>query len=219
MTRVLVVFSSFFGANAELASLVEPILVSAGAEVCVRRAEQLTPDGHARVYAGIDLGDAHEQAAPPATGDDLVWADGIILSSPSHTGLLSSAMKDFIDTHHEAAVAAKFLNRTFTAMATSGFAHAGQERVVGDLNAVAAAWGCILVPPSTANADINTLDGNPFGLSFVLEHGKLTSVDNVQIALTAHLTRFVAVTAATEPLRERNEVAPTHKRSTIADAL
>jgi NAD(P)H dehydrogenase (quinone) len=81
------------------------------------------------------------------------------------------------------------------------FAHAGQERVVDDLNAVGAAWGCVLVPPGTANTVINRLDGNPYGLSFVLEHGRIVDVDVATEVLGAHLGRFAAVTDAVATLR------------------
>ena len=111
-------------------------------------------------------------------------------------------MKAFIDANHEAAVNGKYLNKTFTGMATSGFAHAGQERVVDDLNAVAAAWGCLVVTPSTANPDLNRLNGNPFGLSFVLQHGKIADVDVVTQVLKIHFKRFVAVTEALTSLKE-----------------
>ncbi|MFM9378791.1 hypothetical protein, partial [Gordonia sp. VNK21] len=102
---------------------------------------------------------------------------------------------------HDAAVAGAYLNKTFTAMATSAFAHAGQERVVDDLNAVGAAWGCVLVPPSTASATMNKLDGNPYGLSFVLAHGKIADTAVAAEVLSEHLSRFVAITDALAPVR------------------
>ena len=182
--RILIVFSSLFGANAELARLTEQAVTEAGAQVRTRGVPQL-------VLADRQVPQAQ---APSATAADLDWADGLILSSPSHTGLPSAAIKAFIDEHHEAAVEGKYLNKTFTSMSTSGYAHAGQERVVNDLNAAAAAWGCIIVPPSTANTRINRLDGNPYGLSFVLSDGKLPDTAAAETLLRTHLERFVTVT-------------------------
>ncbi|WP_424465857.1 flavodoxin family protein [Pseudoclavibacter helvolus] len=187
MARILVLFSSLFGANAQLAGLASEALSAAGAEVRMRRVAEVALPG--------DVQTAAEGAAVADTAD-LEWADGFVFSSPAHTGLLSASMKAFIDQHHDAAVAGRFLDTTFTAMATSGFAHAGQERVVDDLNAAAAAWGCVIVPPSTANPVINKLNGNPYGLSFVLEHGKLADAALAEEAISAHLARFAAVTAA-----------------------
>lgn len=218
MARILFVYSSLFGANAELAGLVESALGAAGAEARIRHVREVAlPDD---VQPSAEVGEF-------ATADDLAWADGFIFSSPSHTGLPSASIKAFIDENHNAAVAGAFLNTTFTAMATSGFTHAGQERVVDDLNAVGAAWGCVIVPPSTANPVLNKLDGNPYGLSFVLSHGKLPDADVAAQVLAEHLTRFVAVTealAAVRPARQAAHTdaaiaAPAHTPANAADVF
>lgn len=191
MVKILIAISSNFGANMKLAQILSPVLEGLGASVRVRRVEPHAPSSE---LSKLEY----------ASADDLEWADGFVFSSPSHTGLMSSAMKAFIDAHHDAAVTGRYLNKAFTGMATSGFAHAGQERVVDDLNAVAAAWGCLVVTPSTANADINRLNGNPFGLSFVLQHGKIPDDEGVTEVLNIHFKRFVSVTAALIPLRENS---------------
>ena len=192
MARVLVVFSSVFGANAQLAQLTEAALASVGAQARVRRVREIVMDDVVRPEAA---------EAEIVSAEDLDWADGIVLTSPSHTGLPSASVKAFIDEHHDSAVHGTFVNKTFAAMATSGFAHAGQERVVDSLNAVGAAWGCVLVPPSTADPTINKLDGNPFGLSFVLSHGRLPDSEVAAEVLSEYFRRFTAVTEALAPLR------------------
>jgi len=198
MASVVVVTSSLFGANAQLAALAQAVLRDLGAEVRLRGVKQLVLE---------DRMAAEAKSMTEATQEDLAWADGLVFTSPSHTGLLSASIKAFIDENHEVASTGAFLNKTFTAMATSAFAHAGQERVVDDLNAVAAAWGCILVPPSTVDATINKLDGNPYGLSFVLAHGAIPDVDAARDVLRVHLGRFVAVTDALAPLRQERGAA------------
>lgn len=182
--RVLIVFSSLFGANAELAQLTEQAATRAEAEARIRGVPQLV----------LSDWQVPQAQAPSATAEDLDWADGLIFSSPAHTGLPSASIKAFIDEHHSASVEGRYLNKTFTSMSTSGYAHAGQERVVNDLNAAAAAWGCIIVPTSTANARINQLDGNPYGLSFVLTDGKLPDTESTRVLLQTHLERFVMIT-------------------------
>lgn len=191
MPKILVVFSSLFGANAALADDIQKVLLEEGAEVRVRGVKQIV------------LAEAQKPAAaehPDATGEDLAWADGYVFTSPAHTGLLSAAMKAFIDENHDAAVAGDYLNKTFTAMSTTGFKHGGQERVVDELNAAGSAWGCVIVPPSTANPSLNKLDGNPWGLSFVLEDGRLPGQVEMAEVLAPHMRRFVAVTRSLLPL-------------------
>ncbi|GAA4261798.1 flavodoxin family protein [Dactylosporangium darangshiense] len=187
MARILIVYSSLSGANAMLAGLAASALGATGAEVRVRRVPEVAFPGAVQPAA---------DGVKAVSADDLAWADGFVLSSQSHTGLLSASIKAFIDAHHDAAVAGSYLNKTFTAMATSAFAHAGQERVVDELNAVGAAWGCILVPPSVASARLNVLNGNPYGLSFVLEQGRIPDTDAAREVLDAHLHRFAAITDA-----------------------
>lgn len=212
MVRVLVVHSSLFGANARLAGLVQEALEESGAQVRSRGVRQV-------VLASAQVEPA--AAIPLASADDLEWAEGFVFTSPSHTGLPSAAIKAFVDENHDAAVRGAYVDKTFTAMATSGFAHAGQERVVDDLNAVAAAWGCVLVPPSTAFDRINALNGNPFGLSFVLSHGEIVDVESASTVLRLHLGRFVSVTSALARARTGRDGAaasPEHPARAV-DAL
>jgi NAD(P)H dehydrogenase (quinone) len=192
MAKILVVFSSFHGANVELAGAVESVLHGLGAQVRTRSVREVLLRENQKTA---------ERAFARVTADDLAWADGFVVSSPSHTGLPSASIKAFIDEHHAQAIAGAYANKTFTAMATSEFAHGGQELVVGFLNAAAAAWGCVLVPPSTAYPEINKANGNPYGLSFVLVNGRVADAKATESVLRAHLARFVAITDALASLR------------------
>ena len=185
MSRILVVFSSLYGANAELAGMIRPALARSGAEVRLRGVAQHVLPGQmvARAKSAI--------AVAPA---DLEWADGFVLTSQVHSGMISASMKAFIDEQHDAAETGAFLDRTFTAMATGAYGHAGHEHVVDELNLAGAVWGCVLVPPSGADAALNHQNGNPWGLSFGLRHGRIADRQSAAAALQAHLRRFAAVT-------------------------
>lgn len=207
--RILVVYSSLFDANAELAEDVEATLTGLGAQVRVRGVKQIVLAESQKAMAA---------AHPIATAEDLDWADGYVFTSPAHTGLLSAAMKAFVDENHDDAVAGKYLNKTFTAMSTTGFAHGGQERVVDDLNAIAGAWGCLVVTPSTGNTRLNQLVGDPWGLSFQVEEGALPVGNQIQETLRIHLRRFVELTECLLPQIRRN--TPTQvPRNMAADVL
>ena len=183
--KVLVVFSSIFGANAALAEQCQAALEEAGADVRVRGVPQL-------VLGEYEVESA--KAHPKATTEDLEWADGYILTSPAHTGAMSASIKAFVDSEHDGALAGKYEDKTFTAMATAELPHSGQEAVVKQLNSLGSAWGCVIVPPSTANPSLNASDGNAFGLSFTLEKGKLP--EGIKPVLSQHLDRFVKLTYA-----------------------
>ncbi len=220
MPKVLVVFSSIFGANAALASQVEEVLRDQGAEVRVRGVPQL-------VLAKYEVEAA--KAYPKATQADLEWADGYVVTSPVHTASLSASLKAFVDGVHEGAVAGKYEDRTFTSMVTADLLHSGQEVVAKQLNNIGEAWGCLIVAPSTASASLNAEDGNAFGLSFTLEKGKLP--ENIGPVLEEHLARFVRLTGALAPGRSPDHalehadpivaetVDPSAHRHMIGDAL
>ena len=185
MPKVLVVFSSIFGANAALAAQVKKVLEEEGAEVRVRGVPQLV------------LGQYEAEAAkeyPKATQADLEWADGYVMTSPVHTASLSASLKAFVDEVHDGAVSGKYEDRAFTSMVTADLTHSGQEVVAKQLNNIGEAWGCLVVAPSTASPTLNAEDGNAFGLSFTLEKGKLPP--GIAPVLTEHLSRFVRLTEA-----------------------
>jgi multimeric flavodoxin WrbA len=100
MARILIVYSSLFGANTTLAGLAASALGATGAEVRVRRVREV---------ALLDAVQPAVDGAKVASGDDLAWADGFVLSSQSHTGLVSASIKAFIDEHQDAAVAREVL--------------------------------------------------------------------------------------------------------------
>lgn len=207
MARILVVFSSLFGANAELAGLIRPVLARLGAEHRLRGVAQ-------HVLPAQMVSQA--KSAVAATGSDLEWADGFIFTSQIHTGMISASMKALIDEHHDAAETGAFLDKTFTAMATGAYDHAGHEHVVDQLNTAAAVWGCVLVPPSGADAAINHQNGNPWGLSFGLRHGRIADRESASAVLQAHLRRFAAVTEVMAAARDSGLSPGRHPRRRVS---
>lgn len=67
------------------------------------------------------------------------------------------------------------------------------------------------MPPSTANSVINKLNGNPYGFSIVLEHGKLADTALAEDVISAHLARFAAATAAVAAGRAPSPVSNIRK--------
>lgn len=211
-TRILVIFSSIFGANAALAKRAEGILHSLGADVRVRGIPQVVLAQYESELA---------KTAPKASRDDLEWADGFVFLSPVHSGTYAASVKAFVDNHHDDALSGAFLNKTFTAMVTAELEHSGQEAAAIGLNEIAAIWGCLAVTPSTAQNDLNLLDGNAFGLSFTLRKGKLP--EGIDEVLHAHLSRFCDVTqklvrsAKEAPAPANNDTGPQRLPQTFVE--
>src|SRR3954469_6667930 len=97
MPKIAIVAYSSTGNTWRIAEAAAEGARSVGAEVRLRRVAELAPD------AAIDSNPAwraHVAAprdVPVATPDDLEWADGFLLGSPTRFGLPSSQLKQFID--------------------------------------------------------------------------------------------------------------------------
>ena len=98
MTKIAVVYYSATGNIAAMANAIGEGAASVGAEVRVRRVAETAP---ADAIASNPKWQAHfdEMANEPlATLDDLEWADGIALGSPTRFGGPASQLKSFLDT-------------------------------------------------------------------------------------------------------------------------
>ena len=100
MARVLIVYHSETGNTEKMAFEVAKGAEEAGAEVRLKRVEE-------------------------ATNDDLVWADGIIIGSPTYFGLPSAEIKKFIDK--SVSIRGKLENKIGAAFSSSGHRAGGRE--------------------------------------------------------------------------------------------
>ena len=95
MSKLAVIYYSATGHGTSMAKRVAAAAEAAGAEVRVRRvAETQEPASFAQNHAWTANYEAHRQL-PPATGDDIVWADAVIFGSPTRFGSVASAIAGF----------------------------------------------------------------------------------------------------------------------------
>ena len=98
MTRITVVFYSTYGTNHAIADAAAEAARAAGAEVRLVRIPETAP---AEVVAGQDgwKAEADRAAAiPVVTPEDLEWAHGIFLASPTRYGGMASQTRAWLDT-------------------------------------------------------------------------------------------------------------------------
>src|SRR5262245_33785517 len=97
MTKVAVIYYSATGNVHALAEALAEGAAQAGAEVRLRRVAELAPpeaiDSNPAWRAHLDT-TADIQVA---TNDDLRWADGVALGSPTRFGNISAQLKQFLD--------------------------------------------------------------------------------------------------------------------------
>ncbi|WP_158892308.1 NAD(P)H:quinone oxidoreductase [Amycolatopsis anabasis] len=165
-TRILVVYYSATGNTAALASSLAKGAEEAGAEVRLRTVAETAPAEaiatNPRWQAWVDSGPHAELA----TLDDLDWADGLAVGSPTRFGGPASQLKSYLDTTGGLWAKGKLANKVATSFTTASTAHGGLESTLLAINNAFYHWGAIVVPLGYADAHLLE-SGNPYGGSFV----------------------------------------------------
>jgi NAD(P)H dehydrogenase (quinone) len=147
----------------------------------IHRLAGAAAEGAADVGATVRLLRVRDDAAlpPPAaagTGqpvaeaslDDLLWADGLVLGTPTYYGNVSAPLKRFIDSTSALWKRGLLSGRPVTGLTSSTCTHGGREATLLALYHSMYHWGALIVPSGQAGpaARLNAeLGGNPYGLS------------------------------------------------------
>ncbi|MFD0366253.1 NAD(P)H:quinone oxidoreductase [Nocardia sp. GCM10030253] len=162
--NLTIVYYSATGTIAELARAMADTAEQAGNEVRVRRVEELAP----RTAIDAKLAWAAHAAAtanvPTATADDLIWADAVIMGSPTRFGNIASQLKQFIDTLSGPWSQGLLADKVYSGFTSAGTAHGGHESTLLALMNTFIHFGGVIVPPGYSHPDKFT-DGNPYGTS------------------------------------------------------
>lgn len=190
--RILVVYYSATGNVAQLGHAIAEGAREAGAEVRTRRvAETAPPEAVAsnprwqQFLSSTDLD-------PIATLDDMAWADGIAIGSPTRFGGPASQLKAFLDTTGGMWMKGQLLDKVCTAFTSASTGHGGLESTVLAINNHCYHWGSLIMPLGYPNRHILKEGGNPYGSSYVSRSGS-TPDDNALEAARTQGTRLAAV--------------------------
>ena len=178
--KVAVIYYSATGNVVELARELTTAAEKAGAEVRLRRVAELAtqaaidanPAWKANVVATADI--------PVATPADIIWADAVIMGTPTRFGNVSSPLKAFIDSLGPAWLKGRLADKVYSAFTSSGTIHGGNEATLLALNTSFHHFGGIVVAPGYTHPD-KFADGNPYGTSHCDGRGKVP-VDEVALA-------------------------------------
>lgn len=195
--NLLVVYYSSTGSNTQMARWSKEAGEKFGADVRIRQAQELAPD------VAIDSNPlwrknvTDTQDIPVASSDDLLWADAIVISSPSRFGGMASQMKQFLDLQGGLWAQGKLANKFVTAMSSAQNPNGGQEQVIQGLYTVMQHWGTVIVPAGYVNMSTFAAGGNPYGTSATINgEGVMQNADNVKAAIEDQVTRLLTLTAA-----------------------
>ena len=162
--KIAIIYYSATGSVHDLAGAVSEGVQSAGAEVRLRRVQELAP---AEAIVSNPAWQAHYDATrstvAEATLDDLVWADGLAFGTPTRFGNPSAQLKEFIDRTGHLWFEGKLADKTVTAFTSAVNTHGGQESTLLALYNVFYHWGCIVVPPGYTDESVFAAGGNPYG--------------------------------------------------------
>jgi len=170
--KVAIIYYSATGTTYHLARAVEDGAKGAGAEVRFRKVHELAPEEAIASNQGWVTHRLESQHVTEASSDDLVWADALIFGTPTRYGLPTAQLKQFLDTTGKLWAAGGLLNKICSSFCCSATPHGGQETTIVNLNTTFYHWGAIIVGPGYADP-IQFQSGNPYGVSFTSENGKL----------------------------------------------
>ena len=165
--RIAVIFYSATGNVAALAEALAEGARSEGAETRVRPVVERAPreaiEGNRRWKAWVD----ENPYDTDASLDDLEWADGLALGSPTRFGNAAEQLKAFLDTSGGLWAQGVLAEKVGTSFTSASTAHGGLESTILSMNNVLYHWGSLVMPLGYAAHSSLMTSGNPYGASYV----------------------------------------------------
>jgi len=194
MTNILVTYYSANGTTYKLAESIVAGAESTGAEVRLRRARELAPQAviDSRPSWAAHLKETDHIEVP--THDDLRWADGIIIGTPTRYGNVATPISAFIESTGPLWFAGELSGKSGGGFVTSSTIHGGHESTLFPLYHVFVHWGAILIPPGYVGQPLLEA-GNPYGASALATQSHTISELEASAA-TEYGKRFATITAA-----------------------
>jgi NAD(P)H dehydrogenase (quinone) len=169
--NVSVIYYSSTGTTHAMAERLSQTAEKAGAEVRLRKVAELAPD---EVVSSMPAWAEHREQTKDvaeATPDDVVWADVVLLGSPTRFGNVASQLKQFIDTLGPQWGQGLLADKVYAGFTSSQTLHGGQESTLLALYNTIHHFGGLIVSPGYTDP-VKFKDGNPYGV------GHVTGPDN-----------------------------------------
>ena len=167
MSKIAVIYYSATGHVHKLAEALAKGAADAGGEVRLRRVPELALE---EVVRRQDAWHEHFEATvgivEEARIEDLDWADGFALGTPTRYGLPAAQLKQFIDQTGPLWIGGRLSNKVATSFTSSANRHGGQESTLLALNNIFYHWGSLIVPPGYTHQVLYAAGGNPYGTSY-----------------------------------------------------
>ncbi|REE97516.1 NAD(P)H:quinone oxidoreductase [Thermomonospora umbrina] len=188
--KVAIIYYSATGNITEIAREMADTAEKAGAEVRLRRVAELAPPEAIAANPAWAANAAATSEVPVATADDMLWADAVIMGSPTRFGNIASQLKQFLDTlggvWHQGLLA----DKVYSGFTSTGTRHGGHESTLLALTHTFHHFGGIVVAPGYTHPG-KFEDGNPYGTSHHDGGGTLPVDDTTRAAARIQAERVV----------------------------
>ncbi|GAB3441006.1 NAD(P)H:quinone oxidoreductase [Actinophytocola sediminis] len=188
--NVAVIYYSATGTISEIAKEIADTAEKAGAEVRVRKVDELAPQSaidqnpawgaNIRATADISLADP----------DDVLWADAVIFGTPTRFGNVSAQLKQFMDSLGPLYAQGLLADKVYSGFTSTGTNHGGHESTMLALYASVNHFGGIIVAPGYTDP-AKFADGNPYGTSHCDGNGTVPVGDVTRAAARVQAERVV----------------------------
>ncbi len=188
--KLSIVYYSATGTLQAMADRLSAAGERAGAEVRLRHVAELAPQ---EAIDSQDAWKAHRAAVadqPEATADDVVWADAVLMGTPTRFGNVSSQLKQFMDTLGPQWAQGQLADKVYAGFTASQTLHGGQESTLLALYNTMHHWGGIVVAPGYTDP-LKFADGNPYGVSHVTGASNDAPLSDTENAALDHLVERV----------------------------
>lgn len=189
--KVAIIYYSATGNLHTMAERLEKAASNLGLEVRRRHVAEIAPEAAIRSNESWAAHVEEMRSEPEATPDDILWADVVLLGSPTRFGNVTSQFQQFIDTLGPLWAQGKLADKVYAGFTSSQTAHGGQEATLLSMYTFVHHVGGILVAPGYTDP-LKFGDGNPYGVSHVSGSSNDNPVDEEVLAALDHLVERTA---------------------------
>lgn len=194
-TKLAVIYYSSTGTIDAMARRMAATAEAAGAEVRLRHVAELAP------REAIDSNPAwraHADAVaeePIAVVDDIVWADAVLLGTPTRFGNVASQLKQYLDSLSGPWSQGLLADKAYAAFTSSQTSHGGQETTLTALYNTVIHFGGVVVAPGYTDGS-KFVDGNPYGVSHITGGSNDAPLTDTETTALDHMvTRVIRIAA------------------------
>jgi NAD(P)H dehydrogenase (quinone) len=192
--KLAIIYYSSTGTIHGMAERLQQAGEKAGAEVRLRQVPELAPAEAIASNAAWSQHFDRTKDEPKATADDIVWADAVLLGTPTRYGNVASQLKQFLDTLGPQWAQGLLADKAYAGFTATQTAHGGQESTLLALYNTIHHFGGIVVSPGYTDP-LKFADGNPYGVSHVTGASNDAPLTDVQFAALDHLAQRIVTIA------------------------